>query len=294
MKSARSTDESTQCRKRNTENMRYVNALIQVAVAIVATVVPPRLNDIFDQDEADQYVNDESTLQSTGSSQTVVHVVVDGVESNRLRWSRSDDEEIQSDGREVRIKWGDDMSHHPDCDKFYCRAFSYELVGFGPGPYTLECWLDHYGVTRHYERSRSWPGPEDEDICWVKGNRLLIPYVVVDGVESNRLRWSRSDDEEIQSDGREVRIKWGDDMSHHPDCDKFYCRAFSYELVGFGPGPYTLECWLDHYGVTRHYERSRSWPGPEDEDICWVKGNRLLIPYVVVDGVESNRLRWER
>ena len=236
-----------------------------------------------------------------GSILLVPYVIVDGVKSNELRWpddeeTQPDDEETQPDGRKVRIKWGEDLRRHSDpnisgwCEGFvYCRKFDYELTGFGPGPYKLECWLNdiHWG-------SKIWSGPEERG-CRVKGNSLLVPYVVVDGVESNKLRWSRSDGEETQpDDGRKVRIKWGDDMSHHPDCYKFYCRAFRYELSGFGPGPYTLECWLDHYGVTRHYIRSSSWLGPEDEDICWVQGNRLLIPYVVVDGVESNRLHWER
>ena len=236
-----------------------------------------------------------------GSILLVPYVIVDGVKSNELRWpddeeTQPDDEETQPDGRKVRIDWGEDLRRHSDpnvsgwCEDYvYCREFDYELTGFGPGPYKLECWLNdiHWG-------SKIWSGPEERG-CRVKGNILLVPYVIVDGVESNKLRWSRSDGEETQpDDGRKVRIKWGDDMSHHPDCYKFYCRAFRYELSGFGPGPYTLECWLDHYGVTRHYTRSSSWLGPEDEDICWVQGNRLLIPYVVVDGVESNRLHWER
>ena len=127
----------------------------------------------------------------------------------------------------------------------------------------------------------------------MKGNILLVPYVVVDGVSSNELRWP--DDEEIQTDGREVRIEWGDDLSSDPDPDisgwcsgYVYCRDFSYELTGFGSGPYKLECWLN--GSRRD---SLTWSGPEERG-CRVKGNIRLVPYVRVDGVPSNQLRWSR
>ena len=242
-----------------------------------------------------------------GNILLVPYVIVDGVKSNELRWARSDDEETQpgdeetqSDGRKVRIKWGEDLRRHSDpnisgwCEGFvYCRKFDYELTGFGPGPYKLECWLNdiHWG-------SKIWSGPEERG-CRVKGNSLLVPYVVVDGVESNELRWSRSDGEETQSDGRKVRIDWGeDDLSSDPDpkisgwCEGYvFCKAFTYDLSGFGSGPYTLECWLN--GTLRR--TFINWSGSEHPlESCRVAGNIGLVPYVRVDGVKSNELRWAR
>ena len=233
-----------------------------------------------------------------GNILLIPHVVVDGIRSNELRWP--DDEETQSDdeetdGREVRIDWGEDLSRHPNpdisgwCSGFvYCREFSYKLTGFDSGPYALECWLNG----KRWE-SKVWSGPEyPERGCRVKGNILLIPHVVVDGVESNKLRWpAQSDDEETQTDGREVRIEWGEDLSRHPDpnisgdCSRFiFCTAFNYELIGFGPGPHTYECWINN----------RRWPSypVRGREGCRARGNHLLEVFIVVDGVPSTKLRW--
>ena len=241
-----------------------------------------------------------------GDGGEIVYVVVDGVKSNELRWAQPDDDEVwpdggetpQPDGRKVRIEWGKDLSSDSDpyisswCEDYvYCREFDYELDGFGSGPYTLECWLN--GTRRG---SRVWQGPEyPERGCRVKGNILLVPYVIVDGVKSNELRWpddeeTQSDDEETQSDGPKVRIKWGKDLSSDdPWCSGYvYCQDFSYELTDFGSGPYKLECWLND-----RWWGSKIWSGPEERG-CRVKGNKLLIPYVIVDGVESNKLLWSR
>ena len=228
-----------------------------------------------------------------GNILLVPHVVVDGIKSNELRWpAQSDDEETQTDGREVRIEWGKDLSSDPDpdisgwCSGFvYCREFSYKLTGFDSSPYVLECWLNG----RRWE-SKVWSGPEERG-CRAKGNILLIPHVVVDGVESNKLSWARSDDEETQPGGREVRIEWGEDLSRHPDpnisgdCRGFvFCKAFNYELSGFGPGPHTYECWINN----------RRWPSypVSGREGCRARGRHLLEVFVVVDGVPSTKLRW--
>ena len=232
------------------------------------------------------------------------YVVVDGVKSNELRWTRADGEEVRpddeeppSDGREVEISWGPDLSRDPNptisgwCSGYvFCRAFNYELTGLGSAPYSLECWVG--GIRRW---SGIWSGSEyPERGCWVKGNRLIEAYVVVDGVKSNELRWTRADDGEPPSDGREVRISGVVDLSRDPDpeisgeCSGFlFCKAFSYELIGdFGPGPHTLECWVG----------TRSWdPYPfRGREGCRARGNHLIEAYVVVDGVKSNELRWSR
>ena len=239
-----------------------------------------------------------------GDGGETVYVVVDGVKSNELRWPRADDEEVRPDdeepspdGREVEISWGPDLSRDPNptisgwCSGYvFCRAFNYELTGLGSAPYSLECWVG--GIRRW---SEIWSGPEyPKKGCWVKGNRLIEAYVVVDGVKSNELRWTRADDGEPPSDGREVRISGVVDLSRDPDpeisgeCSGFlFCKAFSYELIGdFGPGPHTLECWVG----------TRSWdPYPfRGREGCRARGNHLIEAYVVVDGVKSNELRWSR
>ena len=75
----------------------------------------------------------------------------------------------------------------------FCRDFDYELSDdFGPGLYTLACWLTHNDEP--YFGPSSWPGPEDENKkqrCRVRGNNEIIAYVVVDGVKSNELRWTQ-------------------------------------------------------------------------------------------------------
>lgn len=215
----------------------------------------------------------------------------------------------QSEGREVRISWGDDLNRDPDpeirrwCRGYaFCRDFSYELIDFGPGPYTLHCWLAHQNEP--YGRNPSWAGPEYENKknrCRVKGNIQLVPYVVVDGVRSNELQWVRSDDDAVRPDDEEtrpeVRISWGeDDLSRHPVpeirgwCgDYAFCKAFTYDLDGFGSGPYTLECWLNG---TLHGTFD-NWSGSEHPlESCKVAGDIGLVPFVRVDGVKSNELRW--
>ena len=220
------------------------------------------------------------------SGRQTVYVVVDGVKSNELPWSDG------PDGREVRIKWGVDLSSDPDpairedCSGFvFCQAFNYELIGFGPGPHTYECLINN-------QRWKSYPVREREG-CRARGNKLIEAYIVVDGVKSNLLRWTRSDDEETQPDGREVRIEWGVDLSSDPDpairedCSGFvFCQAFNYELIGFGPGPHTYECLINN-------QRWKSYPVREREG-CRARGNKLIVAHVVVDGVKSDPLRWTR
>ena len=289
MEPTKSTDESTPSGKQITEPKRRMSRRIAITVAAVVL---------------------------SGSGLIVIN---NSFTFNIFPWTQSDDEEsqpddgaeVQSDGRSVQISWGADLSRDPDpdisgqcLDYVFCRDFNYELIGgFGPGPYTLECWLTHNDEP--YFGPSSWPGPEDEDKkqrCRVRGNNELVAYVVVDGVKSNELRWTRADvGGEVQSDGRSVQISWGADLSRDPDpdisgqcLDYVFCRDFNYELSdGFGPGPYTLECWLTHNDEP--YFGPSSWPGPEDEDKkqrCRVRGNNELVAYVVIDGVKSNELRW--
>ena len=220
------------------------------------------------------------------SGRQTVYVVVDGVKSNELPWSDGPDD------REVRIEWGADLSSDPDpairegCNDFdFCRAFNYELIGFGPGPHTYECWVNNQPWKSYPVRGREG--------CRARGNHLIEVYIVVDGVKSNELDWSRSDDEETQSDGREVRIEWGADLSSdfesdiRDGCSGFvFCRAFNYELIGFGPGPHTYECLINN----------RPWPPypVRGREGCRARGNKLIVAHVVVDGVKSNPLRWTR
>lgn len=82
------------------------------------------------------------------------------------------------------------MSSDPDpdisegCSGFvFCRAFNYELIGFGPGPHTYECLIN----------DRRWPSypVRGREGCRARGNKLIVAHVVVDGVKSNPLRWTR-------------------------------------------------------------------------------------------------------
>ena len=214
-----------------------------------------------------------------------------------------DDGEVRPDGREVRISVGEPSERCPRnviCSGLH-RDYHYEFSDdFGPPPYTLECWVRANGGEWSRKFKGDWRGkPEKGCYAWGESGRQTV-YVVVDGVKSNELDWSHSDDEETQPDSREVRIEWGADLSSDPDpairafCLGFvFCSDFSYELSGFGPAPYTLACWISWESVP--YKEQRSWAGPEREDKeerCKVKAKRSMVAYVVVDGVKSNELRW--
>ena len=87
---------------------------------------------------------------------------------------------------------------------------------------------------------------------------------------------------------REVRISWGDDWSasDREDCPEgANCRNLSYELTGFGAGPYQLECWSESGG--------RSWSGAwsgQPETGCYAWDGATV--WVVIDGVKSNTITW--
>lgn len=202
----------------------------------------------------------------------------------------------QPDDREVRISWGADLSSDFDLDIrdwclgfVFCRDFSYELSGdFDPAPYTLECWVGSHRVAEPY----SWSGPEyPKNGCRAKGNHLIVAYVVVDGVKSNELRWDQPDDGqpddgEGQPDGREVRISVGTDASGRSECPQgAVCRNYHYELTGFDPAPYTLECWTNGRLIW-----SGNWSG-RSETGCYSWGSGQTV-HVVVDSVKSNELLW--
>lgn len=278
MKSARLTDESTQCQKRNTELMKVAVVVTNVAVAVVTGL--SLLKDIFDQDEADQYVSDESSLQGTEGYRRPSET---GEESG----------DIRPDGRRVQISWGTDASGRDECPQnAVCQNYDYELSGFGSAPYTLECWERDNGGEWLRTYNEPWSGtPERGCYSWVSDQTV---YVVVDGVKSNELLWTQPDDEEVQLDGREVRISWGADLNRDPDpdirreCRDFvFCQAFSYELIGdFGSAPYTLECYVSHQRWEPYPLRGREG--------CRARGKNLIDAYVIVDGVKSNELHWSR
>ena len=230
--------------------------------------------------------NPATGCYSWGSGHTV-YVVVDGVKSNELFWSEPNRREVRpdDDDREVRISVGKPSTR---ClEGVFCgglhRDYRYEFTGdFGPGPYTLECWID--GRLRW---SGIWRGSPERG-CWASGSGQTV-FVVVDGVKSNELLWVLPDDREVQSDDREVRISWGTDASGRDGCQQgAVCRNYRYELPGFGPAPYMLECWID--GRLRW---SGIWSGRPERG-CWASGStqtRTLF-HVVVDGIKSNELRW--
>lgn len=87
--------------------------------------------------------------------------------------------------KEVRISWAQDSSANsrPDCPPGeICRNLRYELSGFGPGPYQLECWSP-----RGMEWSGPWSGRAHAGCYfWDKATA----WVVIDGVKSNVLRWT--------------------------------------------------------------------------------------------------------
>lgn len=142
-----------------------------------------------------------------------VQVVVDGVKSNKLRWTQPDEEEVGSGVREVRILVGNPSTRCPQgvtCLGLH-RDYQYEFIGeFDPAPYTLECWTNNRRVWFGL-----WSGvPERGCYSWGSGQTV---YVVVDGVKSNELRWTQSDEEirpdepdeeEIRPDGQGVQTEW--------------------------------------------------------------------------------------
>ena len=221
----------------------------------------------------------ERGCYSWGSGQTV-HVVVDGVKSNELLWGLPD-------GREVRISVGTDASGRSECPQgAVCRNYRYELIGFGPAPYTLECW----GKAAYMSDSRlmwsgNWSGrPERGCYSWGSGQTV---HVVVDGVKSNELLWVQPDDVEVQPDGRRVRISVGEVSNRCPlgvVCEGLH-RDYRYELIGFGPAPYTLECWVNGRRIW-----SGNWSGRSSRG-CYSWGSGQTV-HVVVDGVKSNELLW--
>ena len=220
---------------------------------------------------------------SWGSGHTV-HVVVDGVKSNELFWSEPNRRKVQpdDDDREVRISVGKPSTRCPEGE--FCgglhRDYHYEFTGdFGPGPYTLECWIDG-----RLGWSGIWSGRPERG-CWASGSGQTV-HVVVDGVKSNELLWDLPDDIEVQSDDKEVRISWGTDASGRDGCPQgAVCRNYRYELTGFGPAPYTLECWIDG-----RLGWSGIWLGRPERG-CWASEFSQTV-HVVVDDVESNELRW--
>ncbi len=201
-----------------------------------------------------------------------------------------DDEEIRPDGREIRISWGTDASVRTGCPQgAVCRNYSYEYIGdFGPVPYTLECWING---------ERTWPSPGEgpriwfgkpERGCWVSGSNRTVSHVVIDGVKSNELPWVQS------ADVREVRISVGGPSmrcTRDGNCGGLH-RDYDYELTGFGPGPYELECWARTSGGEWGLERKLIWSGdPAEGCFSWGEPGRQTV-YVVVDGVKSNELPW--
>ena len=224
----------------------------------------------------------------SGSDETVSHVVINGVPSNKLSWLQSND-----DKRAIRISVGKPSTRCPRNENCWGlhRDYHYDWSGdFGPGPYTLECWARTSGGKWHLAGKLRWSGDSAEGCySWGESGQQTV-YVVVDGVRSNELRWSRSDD-----DGRRVQISWEEaDLRSDPrpgirnDCLDFtFCRAFSHELIGdFGPGPHTLECYIGE----------RRWPSItlNGKEVCRARGNYLIVAHVAVDGVRSNELRWPR
>lgn len=201
-----------------------------------------------------------------------------------------DDEESRPDGREIRISWGTDASSRTGCPQgAVCRNYSYEYIGdFGPVPYTLECWING---------ERAWPPPGEgpriwfgkpEKGCWVSGSDRTVSHVVVDGVNSNELPWVQS------ADVREVRISVGRPSTRctrDENCGGLH-RDYDYELTGFGPGPYELECWARTSGDEWDLERKLIWSGdPAEGCFSWGESGRQTV-YVEVDGVKSNELPW--
>ena len=166
MKSPISTDELTQSKKQITKPMRLTLRRVAIAVAVVLSgsglIV---INNTFN------------------SSFNIFNFYIFG-------WGQPDDGEIRSDGREVRISWGADLSLDSDpdirreCSGFvFCQAFNYELIGFGPGSHTYECLIND-------QRWPSYPVRGREG-CRARGNNLIVAHVVVDGVKSDPLRWTR-------------------------------------------------------------------------------------------------------
>lgn len=169
MKSTRSTDDSTQSRKQITKPTRLKLRRTVIAIAGIVLsgsgliVINYRSNNSFDI--SNFYI---------------------------FEWGRPDDGEVRSDGREVGIEWGADASGRDECPQgAVCRNYRYELSGFGPPPYTLECWANGNRESPSEGPERTWSGTwsgRSETGCysWEPGE---IVHVVVDGVKSNELPW---------------------------------------------------------------------------------------------------------
>ena len=195
----------------------------------------------------------------------------------------ADDEEVRSD-REIRIRVGKPSTRCPQdatCWGLH-HDYQYEFIGdFDPAPYTLECWANDQLVW-----SGNWSGrPETGCYSWASGHTV---QVVVDGVKSNKLRWTQPDEEEVGSGVREVRISVGNPSTRCPQgvtCLGLH-HDYQYEFIGeFDPAPYTLECWTNNRRVWFGL-----WSGvPERGCYSWGSGQTV---YVVVDGVKSNELLW--
>ena len=258
MKSTRSTDESTQSRKQITKPMR-----LTLRRAVIALVVVLSGSGLI-------VLNNDFTFNF-----------------NIFGWGQPDD-------REVRISVGTDASGRDECPQgAVCRNYRYELTGFNPPPYTLECWEDGNRESPSEGSERTWSGTwsgRSETGCYSWGSGQTV-HVVVDGVKSNELLWDRPDngqpdDGEVQPDGREVRISAGTDASGRSECPRgAVCRNYRYELTGLDLAPYTLECWTNDRLLW-----SGNWSGnPATGCYSWGSGQTV---HVVVDGVKSNELLW--
>ena len=201
-----------------------------------------------------------------------------------------DGREGSPDGREIRISWGTDASDREGCPQgAACRNYSYEFIGdFGSAPYTLECWIGGERMwPRPGEGPRVWFGDPKKG-CWMSGSDETVSHVVVDGVKSNELPWVQS------ADTRKVRISVGKPSTRCPkngECWGLH-RDYGYELTGFGPGPYKLECWARVSGNEWHLSGKLSWHGdPAEGCYSWGESGRQTV-YVRIDGVKSNELPW--
>lgn len=198
--------------------------------------------------------------------------------------------ESSPDGKGIRISWGTDASDREGCPQgAACRNYSYRFIGdFGAAPYTLECWIDgERRWPRPGEGPRVWFGDPKKG-CWLSGSDETVSHVVVNGIKSNELPWVQS------TDTREVQISMGKPSTRCPkngECWGLH-RDYHYELTGFGPGPYTLECWAKTSGGEWHLSGKLSWHGDSAKGCySWGESGRQTV-YVVVDGVKSNELPW--
>ncbi|WP_419842662.1 cell wall-binding repeat-containing protein [Candidatus Poriferisodalis sp.] len=243
-------------------------------------------------DDDDRTTSPPSTTTTTTSTTTTTTSTTTTTASTTTTPSRT------ARQREVRISWGQYANDRPGCSGNRCRYLDYDFIGdWGSAPYTTECWI----VGRRTFGPFEWRSLDPTKSCYYSGSNGAV-YVVVEGVQSNRLSFasSRTTTATTTPTNRSpITLSVGDSARGEDGCSVAACRWLhvSIDESVIGPGPHLLLCWNEadpRYGLRREAWNSRSAvlvSGVRANRECYFgfPGTRV---WVTVGGHASNVIVW--